>query len=74
MGVAAALLALGTSTVVASVAALPDEAARELMIRFHASLLRGANPAAALAEAQGQSGDDKLAAVASAGFVCLGAG
>jgi CHAT domain-containing protein len=66
LGVAAALLGMGTRTIVASVVPVPDEAARRLMLDFHRRLVSGASSAAALAEAQ--------AAEEMAGFVCLGTG
>jgi len=73
MGLAATLFALGTRTLVASVAAVPDAATRRLMVGLHDHLRGGLPPAAALARAQAAecaSGDD----VAAAGFVCFGAG
>lgn len=75
MGLAAALLALGTRTLVASVFPVPDEATRPLMLRFHAALRAGLTPAAALARAQQRSARGGHAAVAAAAaFVCFGAG
>ena len=76
VGLAAALLALGTSSLIATVAPIPDEASRPLMLRFHGHLRRGLTPAAALAVAQQEllllgSPADRAAA---AGFVCFGAG
>jgi CHAT domain-containing protein len=71
LGLAAALLAMGTRTIVASVVPVPDAAARRLMLAFHSELAAGAPPATALARAQaalhGRS-------AALAGFVCLGVG
>jgi len=66
LGFAAALLGMGTRTIVASVVPVPDAAARRLMLAFHRDLLAGAAPAAALARAQ--------AGAKTAGFICLGAG
>jgi CHAT domain len=66
LGFAAALLGMGTRTIVASVVPVPDAAARRLMLAFHRDLLAGAAPAAALARAQ--------AGAKTAGFLCLGAG
>jgi CHAT domain len=66
LGLTAALLGMGTRTVVASVVPVPDAAARRLMLAFHQHLLAGDAPAAALARAQ--------ARVRTAGFVCLGSG
>jgi CHAT domain len=66
LGLATALLGMGTRTIVASVVPVPDAAGRRLMLGFHHNLAAGYRPAAALAAAQ------KDATVA--GFVCLGAG
>lgn len=73
IGLAATLLALGTVTLVASVAAVPDAATRTLMTGLHDLLRAGQPPAEALARAQA----DVVAAgagPAAAGFVCFGAG
>ena len=66
LGFAAALLGMGTRTIVASVVPVPDAAARRLMLAFHRELVAGAAPAVALARAQ--------AGAKTAGFICLGAG
>jgi hypothetical protein len=66
LGFAAALLGMGTRTIVASVVPVPDAAARRLMLAFHRELLAGVRPAAALAHVQ--------AGAKTAGFICLGAG
>jgi hypothetical protein len=66
LGFAAALLGMGTRTIVASVVPVPDAAARRLMLAFHRDLLAGLGPAAALARAQ--------AGAKTPGFICLGAG
>jgi len=63
LGFTAALLYAGTATVIASVARVPDEAAADLMARYHERLTGGAEPARALAATSG-----------SAPFVCFGAG
>jgi hypothetical protein len=70
MGFAAALLAMGTRSVIATVAPVRDGAARDVMLRLHEHLRSGASPATALAEAQRESGDDPAAAA----YVCYGAG
>ena len=62
-GMASALLAAGTATVVASVGRVADEAATDAMVRFHRGLAAGSSPAVALA-----------GVAAGTGFVCLGAG
>jgi CHAT domain-containing protein len=66
LGLAAALLGLGTRTVIASVVPVPDDGAKHLMLDFHRRLVAGAAPATALAAAQ--------ACTSVAGFVCLGTG
>jgi CHAT domain-containing protein len=66
LGLAAALLALGTRTLIAPVTSVPDRATVALMTALHRRLLAGEAPAAALAAAS--------AAAEVPGFVCLGAG
>jgi tetratricopeptide (TPR) repeat protein len=66
IGLATALLRGGSSTVVASVLPVPDEAAVALMSALHKGLRAGIGPAEALATAQARHGD--------LGFICLGAG
>ena len=61
-GMASALLAAGTSTVIASVGRVADVPATEVMVGLHRALVAGAPPAAALA-----------GVAAGTGFVCLGA-
>ena len=71
LGFSAALLAMGTRTIVASVVPIPDAAARRLMFAFRRALVTGSSPSVALARAQaGLRGD----LTALAGFVCLGSG
>jgi hypothetical protein len=66
LGFAAALLGMGTRTIVASVVPVPDSTARRLMLDLHRDLLSGKTTAVALAHAQARRRD--------AGFVCLGSG
>jgi CHAT domain-containing protein len=66
LGLAAALLGMGTRTIVASVVPVPDAAARRLMVAFHRSLAGGDTPAVALAKAQARA--------PVPGFLCLGNG
>jgi hypothetical protein len=74
MGFAAALFALGSRTLVASVVPVPDDATRPLMTAFHRRLAAGETPATALARAQASVSDDLgVSPAATAGFVCLGA-
>ena len=77
IGLAAALLAMGTRSLVASVVPVPDDATAPLMLALHRRLRRGDSPASALAGAQQESagtGTTRRDRVAAAGFVCLGAG
>lgn len=70
LGLASALLALGTTSLIATVLPIPDDAGRELMVRHHRHLAAGLSPATALATAQaGLPGSPTAAA-----YVCYGAG
>ena len=76
MGLAAALLALGTRSLIAAVIPVPDDASRPLMLLLHDRLRSGQAPATALAGAQLDlllSGEGQSRSTA-AGFVCFGAG
>ena len=75
MGLTAALFALGTQTVVATVIPVPDAATRPLMLALHDGLQHGLPPARALTRARtGIDPDDLSQFVTAAGFVCFGAG
>jgi hypothetical protein len=75
MGLAAALLALGTRALVASVGLAPDRATRPIMLALHDGLRAGAQPSAALAAALADADDGPPEAYAARrAFVCLGAG
>ena len=77
IGLAAALLGMGTRSLVASVLPVGDDASVPLMRSFHRRFRRGDAPAAALAGAQRElsgPGQDRRTRLASACFVCLGAG
>jgi CHAT domain-containing protein len=75
MGFTAAVFALGTTTVIAAVVPVPDEATAGLMLALDAQLERGVAPAEALVNARAAiDGDDRRRAVARAAFVCFGAG
>jgi tetratricopeptide (TPR) repeat protein len=87
MGPMAALLGIGTRSLVASVSPVPDAGAAEFMLALHERLTRGLLPAHALADAQDVVIDDALvaerieegdagvlAAVAASGYVCFGSG
>jgi len=71
LGFAAALIGMGTRTVLASVVAVPDAAVKRLMLALHRHLAAGETPAVALAAAQSRLRSHESAL---AGFVCLGAG
>ncbi|MGA2014969.1 MAG: CHAT domain-containing protein, partial [Solirubrobacteraceae bacterium] len=71
LGFAAALIAVGARTVIASVVPVPDAAAKRLMIALHRGLVAGDSPARALAGAQASR---RAADAALAGFICLGTG
>jgi hypothetical protein len=66
MGLAGAVFALGTRTLVASVTPMHDEETRAVMLALHDRLLAGAPPPRALADASQATRID--------GFVCFGAG
>jgi hypothetical protein len=75
IGLAAALLGMGTQSLVATVVPVPDEATRPLMLRLHRHLRAGARPAEALARThQELDSADPATRAAGAGFVCYGAG
>jgi CHAT domain-containing protein len=69
LGLAAALLGLGTRAVVASVVPVADADTAPLMIALHHRLLAGDEPAVALAGAQAAIGG-----AVAASFGCFGAG
>ncbi|MGH9279761.1 MAG: CHAT domain-containing protein [Acidimicrobiales bacterium] len=74
MGLSAALFALGTATLVASMLMVGDIETRALMVDFHRRLAAGAEPAAALAGAHAVAADSgPQAAATAASFVCFGA-
>lgn len=74
-GLTAALLSIGTATLVASVIPISAHGTSELMASFHRRVAEGAGPAQALAGAQAEMAKGGNEARArSAGFVCFGAG
>jgi CHAT domain-containing protein len=76
LGLSAALLALGTRSLLATVAPVPDQGTKELMMRLHSRLRAGEAPAYALAAAQQEVRDsaDHDTFAAAAAFTCYGAG
>jgi CHAT domain-containing protein len=76
LGLTAALLALGSRCLVATVAPVPDSGTKELMVLLHQRLRAGEPPASALAAAQHAlaGADDHETFAAAAAFACYGAG
>lgn len=74
LGLTAALFALGTNRLVASVVPISDAATGPLMLRLHELLATGLPTATALACAQAQQGMSDEAFAVAASFVCFGAG
>jgi tetratricopeptide (TPR) repeat protein len=80
LGFTAALLHLGTATVISSVSRVDDETALGIMTGYHRALLAGARPAEALALATVRAGPDGAAPdlespdASLTPFVCFGAG
>jgi CHAT domain-containing protein len=74
LGLVAALLALGTRTVLATVVPVSDVDTKPLMVALHRELRAGVRPAEAMARARSAvdpADDGAMAAAAS--FVCFGA-
>jgi CHAT domain-containing protein len=71
LGFAAALIGMGTRTIIASVLPVPDAGAKRLMISLHGHLTSGDPPAVALAKAQ-HGLSPRGGGLAA--FVCLGTG
>ena len=76
LGLSAALLALGSRALLATVAPVADHGTKELMLLLHERLRAGEPPAHALAAAQYAMRDspDHDAFAAAAAFTCYGAG
>ncbi len=72
LGLASALLAMGTRTLVAAVLPVDDEVTGELMVGLHRHLAEGTGPAVALAAARAELPPER--ARRAAGFLCFGAG
>jgi hypothetical protein len=70
LGFTAALLHIGTPTVISSVTRVADDVASGIMTEYHTALSKGAGPAQALATAAGRGPDDTPVTP----FVCFGAG
>lgn len=75
IGLAAALLGQGTTSLVAPLFPIPDAASVPLMRAYHGGLAQGMTPATALAVAQAEQQDGPAAGRATAAaFVCMGDG
>ena len=74
MGLAAALFSLGTRTLVAAVAPVPDGETRPVALAFHDELRAGRRPAEALARTITRLGETGMATTTAKSFVCFGAG
>jgi CHAT domain-containing protein len=74
MGLTAALFSLGTRTLVAAVAPIPDGETRPIALGFHAALRAGHPPAEALALAATRPSPTEAAHATAKSFVCFGAG
>jgi CHAT domain-containing protein len=74
LGLSATFLSLGTKQLIASVLPVLDAETAPLMVAFHRMLAAGHPPAIALTAAQRDLMADPRTMVASAGFVCVGAG
>ena len=73
LGLVSALVALGSSGVVASVVPVNDPATVPLMVGLHGRLRLGDDLAEALAQARVAAGDGHLARTAAQSFIALGA-
>ena len=73
LGLVSALVALGSSGVVASVVPVNDPATVPLMVGLHGRLRLGDDLAEALAQARVSAGDGHLARTAAQSFIALGA-
>jgi tetratricopeptide (TPR) repeat protein len=73
MGLAAALFSLGTRTLVAAVAPVPDGETRPVALAFHDELRAGRRPAEALARTVTRMGETGTALATAKSFVCFGA-
>jgi len=73
LGLVSALVALGSSGVVASVVPVNDPATVPLMLGLHGRLRAGDDLADALAQARASAGDGRTARTAAQSFIALGA-
>jgi len=74
-GLAAALLAVGASSVIAPLLPLPDDVSTRVARTWHAGIASGQSPAEALSETVAAiTPSDPLARLAALSLVCLGHG
>ncbi|WP_433051201.1 CHAT domain-containing protein [Dactylosporangium sp. CS-033363] len=73
LGLAAALLPLGTAAIVASVVPVDDEATSGLMQTLHRGLRAGLGPAEALCAMRADAAGDPLAVATACAFMAIGA-
>jgi tetratricopeptide (TPR) repeat protein len=74
LGLATALLPLGTAGIVASVVPVNDEATVALMLGLHEGVRCGMSLAEALRHARGRTADDPVSVATGLSFVAVGAG
>jgi len=74
LGLASALVPLGTAGIVASITRVNDKATVGLMLALHQRLRRGGTLSEALRDARGDAGDDPVQTATGWSFVALGAG
>lgn len=75
LGLASALLAMGTRTLIATVIPVPDDASLGLMLHLHDQLRAGIPPATALATTVREFATaDPVTRAAALGYLCLGYG
>ncbi|GAA3450511.1 hypothetical protein GCM10018962_23440 [Dactylosporangium matsuzakiense] len=74
LGLAAALLPLGTAAIIASVVPVDDEATADLMQTPHRGLRHGLTAAAALSAMRTEAAEDPLATATACAFTAIGAG
>jgi hypothetical protein len=75
MGLSAAMLSMGTKSIIASVGLVPDSTAtKDLMVELHRGLIAGLTPARALHEAQTGVAGTPQGYIAASSFICIGAG
>jgi CHAT domain-containing protein len=75
MGLSAALLNMGTKTIIASIGLVPDsEATKDLMVALHRGLVSGLSTSQALHRAQVEAAETPEGFVAASSFICIGAG